>query len=343
MSPDRWSFPEGTAQFVDHEGIAALQILNNGRAALKDVQFRNGTISYDFKPANSMFAGIYFRTTEGGEGEHFYLRPFKPENRLASGAVQYAPWVRGVSLWDLFYPYQGSAFIKKDAWNQVKIEVSQKQLRATLNGEVVLQIPELLGSPLQGGFTFAGNGLYANLRIEHDRPRDLPDAAGPDITLHDPRYLREWLSSPATVLPRGTEVFEASLPDSTTVWTPITAERFGLLNLSRQYDRAPNRDDRRLVWLKTTLHSTADGQYRLQLGFNDEVWVFLNGQLIYSGQNRYARASEKEPDGRCDIDNASITLSLQEGANELVIGLANEFFGWGMIARLDSTEGLYRP
>lgn len=340
MSPDRWTFPEGTVTFINHQGTPALQILNNSRAVLKDVTFSTGTIEFDFAVANSMFSGIYFRTSNMGENEHFYLRPFKPENRLISGAVQYTPIVRDVSLWDLFYPYQGSAYIKTEGWNHVKLEVSKKRLRATVNGEVVLRIPELLTTLEEGGIALGGNGIYANLTITPGQPANLPDMPAPDLTLHDPRYLRQWVASPEIPLPRGVEVYEGSLPDSTTTWTPLKPERFGLLNLTRAYSASKDRNDRRFVWLKTTIHSETDQTHRLRLGFNDEVWVFLNGQLIFMDQNRYARASQKQPDGRCDLDNAAFDLNLQEGANELIIGVANEFFGWGMMARLDSTSGL---
>jgi hypothetical protein len=33
-------------------------------------------------------------------------------------------------------------------------------------------------------------------------------------------------------------------------------------------------------------------------------------------------------------------LPLIAGDNELLIGVGNDFYGWGMVARLDSLEGL---
>ncbi|MEM8599817.1 MAG: hypothetical protein AAGF99_07845 [Bacteroidota bacterium] len=48
----------------------------------------------------------------------------------------------------------------------------------------------------------------------------------------------------------------------------------------------------------------------------------------------------KEPRGRATIENISLELPLIEGENELLIAVANSFFGWGLIARLDDTEGL---
>jgi hypothetical protein len=46
------------------------------------------------------------------------------------------------------------------------------------------------------------------------------------------------------------------------------------------------------------------------------------------------------PKSRCTIENASIKLPLNEGENEILIGLANYFYGWGIIARLDDMNGI---
>jgi hypothetical protein len=48
----------------------------------------------------------------------------------------------------------------------------------------------------------------------------------------------------------------------------------------------------------------------------------------------------KQPRARCSIENATFTLPLQAGDNEVLIGVANDFYGWAVIARLDSMEGI---
>lgn len=48
----------------------------------------------------------------------------------------------------------------------------------------------------------------------------------------------------------------------------------------------------------------------------------------------------KEPDGRCSIENTSFNLPLNAGDNELLIGVANDFYGWGIVARIDSLAGV---
>ncbi len=167
--------------------------------------------------------------------------------------------------------------------------------------------------------------------------------AGDDPTAHDSYYLRDWLVTQPVDFPFGRDinVLAPGIPDSTTQWTPLPAEHRALVNLSRAFGMTMSpQGDRRLAWLKTTVSSEVDQRRRLDLGFSDEVWVFINGQLLHTDKNYFGTPSMKEPRGRCTLANTSFDLPLQEGENEILIGLANSFFGWGIIARLDNIVGL---
>jgi hypothetical protein len=48
----------------------------------------------------------------------------------------------------------------------------------------------------------------------------------------------------------------------------------------------------------------------------------------------------KDPDGRLSLHNGAFTLPLDAGANEVVVALANAFFGWGLVLRLDDPSGV---
>ena len=48
----------------------------------------------------------------------------------------------------------------------------------------------------------------------------------------------------------------------------------------------------------------------------------------------------KKPDGRLSLDNGAFTLPLEAGDNEVVVGVANAFFGWGLMLRLDDAAGV---
>jgi hypothetical protein len=69
--------------------------------------------------------------------------------------------------------------------------------------------------------------------------------------------------------------------------------------------------------------------------------VFVNGAAVYADKNEYAQGEpRKKPDGRLSLDNGAFTLPLRAGDNEIVIGVANAFFGWGLMLRLDDVAGV---
>ena len=56
--------------------------------------------------------------------------------------------------------------------------------------------------------------------------------------------------------------------------------------------------------------------------------------------NTYNNPISKEPNGRLHIENTTTDLPLKQGSNEILVSLANDFYGWGLVARLDNTDGI---
>jgi hypothetical protein len=96
---------------------------------------------------------------------------------------------------------------------------------------------------------------------------------------------------------------------------------------------------RRIVFLKTTLHSDQERVCQIQLGFLNEVWVFLNGEWLYVDKNYFGTPIAKQR-GRISIGNSSITVPLRQGDNVLLIGVGGGFYGWGVMARVEELEGI---
>jgi hypothetical protein len=111
------------------------------------------------------------------------------------------------------------------------------------------------------------------------------------------------------------------------------------VNLNRIF-KSGIRDQRRAAWLKITIHSDKDQEKTLHFGFSDEVWLFINGQILYVDKNYFGTPEQKVPRGRCTIDNSTVRIPLKQGDNTILIALTNYFYGWGIIARLDDTDGL---
>lgn len=345
MSAEEWEYQAGKVEFITHKGIKAVKMdENSGNMLLKDFNFKNGTIEFDVEVNRAMpFPTIYFRWQDSNEAEHVYLRTGVAGKNNALDAVQYASIVNGVNLWDLQHEYQTAATLKINEWNHVKVVVSGKQLRVYINNpsEPNLEIPCMEGNTSEGkiglGTGFPGQAIFANLVIRPDEVEGLPAQAAPDLTKHDTRYIRDWQVSVLDSLPYGKELNGFMLPKENTVWENISAERRGLVNLSRKFGNSKNR---RVVWLRAKIKSDFAQRQTLKMGFSDEIWVFVNQKPTYVDKEIYYQNMRKSPNGRISLDNCQFDISLKQGENELLIGLANDFYGWGIIAQLEDIEGV---
>lgn len=339
MTATNWEFTPGTVEFINQNGTPAMKILNaTERVKLKDVRFSDGTIEFDVEEAMEPFAGIFFRMADNRETEYFYLRVARAGNPVAMDAAQYAAFHKGVNLWDMLPHFQGPAKISKTQRNHVKLVISGKQMIVYVNDTIpTLEIPYLEGNFNEGGIAFNGRCILTNLVIKPGAVEGLPARAGFDPTHHDPRYIRTWQATEPQTMPKGKELSDDDFPKANTAWKVINAERRGLVNLTRLHGV----DGRRLVWLRTTLTSSSEQKRKINFGFSDEVWVFVNRQPVYFDKNFYGSpAMQKEPDGRISVENTEFTLPLRKGDNEVLIGVANDFFGWGIVARIDNMEGI---
>jgi len=308
-------------------------------AFLKDLSFTNGTIEYDVEPEDMSFTGFYFRRQDSLESENFYLRVFAAGLPNMMAAVQYTPVIGGVMLWNLMPHCQGAASFARGQWNHVKLVVSGAQMLVYVNdlNRPALEIPHLEGNTTAGGLGFNGKAVIANLVVTPDATEGLSPVAGFDPFYNDPRYLRQWSVTAPIPLPKGQELTGADLPKEGAAWTKITAERRGLVNLTRLFGESKTR---RVVWLKCRLKAPEAQNHKVDFGFTNEVWIFVNGKLAMVDKNFFDDIIRKQPRGRCSIENTSFNLPLQAGDNDILIGVANDFYGWGIIARMDVLDGI---
>lgn len=346
LSPEKWEFKEGKVEFFDKNGIKAMRIKqgNQGAVMLKDIMFKDGTIEFDFEPASPMTLGssptVYFRgNMQKNDTEIFYIRA-RPNKPTANDGIQYCSILGGVNMWDMYPEYQAPAFFEADKVNHLKMVISGQQMRVYVNdmNRPALQIPKLEGNSTEGMIALDGGMVVSNMQIKPNIIEDLPGFAAPDLTDHDAQYLRNWSLTKPSDLPIGNEVIVANLPKPDVFTETIEAERKGMINLSRRFG---GNNTRKVVWLKAKIKVMENQKNIMQLGFSDDVWVFLNNQMIYLDKNTYLQPPmRKYPEGRISIQNAKVNLNLKQGENELLIAVANDFYGWGIIARLENMDGV---
>lgn len=337
LKAENWEFKPGAVEFTTHRSVAAMKILTNTDSViLKNLDFKDGTIEYDIESPDRGFANIYFRRSNQKEKECFYLRT----GRSGKGeAVQYAPFIDGVNLWDMLFHFQSSATFEKEQWNHVKLVISGKQMRAYVNNKAVLAVSRLEGNTLHGGLAFEGQMIISNLVVKPGETEGLSPREESDLTDHDPRYIRKWLISQPTTTAKKLEFSYGNYPTKETKWDTIRAERRGLINITRMFGGVPP-PTRRLVWLKANIHSDTAQLRKMHLGLSDEVWIFINGKYLFADKNLYGAALRKEPNGRCALENTSFNLPLIKGDNELMIAVANDIYGWGIIALIDVMDDI---
>jgi len=338
MTPDLWQTDSGVFEKI--QGVDAIA-LRQGMASPKGVTLRNGTIEFDVQPF-VMGTGLAFRRKDDSTFEYFYIRP-NGKCAQSNDCLQYAPQTHGILLWDVFPRYQARATIRDGQWNHIKMVLSGQRMNLYVNREKTpsLKISRLEGDVAEGTLALEGPGYFANFSVTPDAVEGLPPDPEPDPTLSDSRFVRDWQLSPTSELPIGKDPSFEDMPGASARWMPFAAERGGLVNISRQYGLPLERPRRSLAWIKTNLTSEKAQSIKTSIGWVREVWVFVNGKLVYSDKNLYMPATaRKAPDGRCSLENGSFQLPLNSGNNEIAIAVASNFYGLAVVLRPDDITGL---
>ena len=343
MTADHWQTKEN-AEFLRVLGFYhGLMRLNNGNAVLKDFTFSNGTIEFDVNTIGRGMPGIAFRRQDEKNFELLYLRP-DPNCPAFGACVQYTPQTHGVMLWDFFPQYQTRAPLRENGWNHIKMVVSGRRMNVFVNDapSPTLQVDRLEGDALKGGLHLLGPATFANLTITPDAVEGLSPEPASDPLEADRGLVRNWSLSKYSALPNGKDPMYSEIPASSREWQPIRTESRGLVNISRVLGKPVPEPDRALAWLKTTITSDTKQAKKVQIGWTRELWVFVNGKLVYADKNLFEQErARKFPDARCSLDNGAFTLPLEAGDNEVAVAIANDFFGWGMMLRLADPEGVH--
>ena len=118
-------------------------------------------------------------------------------------------------------------------------------------------------------------------------------------------------------------------------WTPLPAEASGVANLARLHgvDETKN-----TVFARVTVTSDRAQVRKLRFGFSDRVRVYLDGRLLYAGDDGYTSRDYRFLGTIGTFDE--LYLPLEAGENELWFALSEDFGGWGLLAFFEDPSGL---
>jgi len=350
VPPDspRWDF-QGEAKPAEYLGRKCLQ-LDGGAAVLKDFEMRDAVIDVDVAtPAARGFFGFDIRI-EAGEAnyEEIYLRQHKSG---LPDAMQYTPVLYTGRNWQIFNGpgFTGAVDIPKSQWFHLRLEVTGAQAKLFVKDmEKSALVMDDLKSGVQKGqvalFTLTGATYFSNFEI-----RATPDAAWQrHLPAMQPNVLTRWSISPAyDGLQRNLERPLSAAESAAIQWQDVEAEPPGFVVLYRYRDaphprvtfqgdfssRLQPQPGMKALYAHTNIDSDRDQVKKLEIGYSDDVSVFLNGKILYRGRSAQGF---RDPGflGIVNPENDAVYLPLKKGHNELVLALSELGGGWGFICRL---------
>ncbi len=92
-----------------------------------------------------------------------------------------------------------------------------------------------------------------------------------------------------------------------------------------------------MLYARTSIDSDRDQIKKLEIGYSDEVSVFLNGRILFRGRSAQGF---RDPGflGIMNPENDTVYLPLKKGTNELLLAVSELGGGWGFICRLAELE-----
>lgn len=337
FSDERWEIDGAEFRVEDVNGTEALFLLR-GTAFLKDAEFHNGIIEFDIMTNGERgFSGAYFRFTDPGNGEDFYIRPHQSGNEDAN---QYTPVFNGLTAWQLYFgpSFSAPTPFKVNEWMHIKIVILETRADVYIDSdEPVLHISELKQANV-AGWIGVDSGFapvhFAN--FSYQKTDDIEIKGTPSAVKEKPAGLIEtWAVSKTfdEAQLSGSTLPGAVLADQT--WTALPVEDWGYANLARVQGIA---QEANTAFAKLTITADEGTSKDIAFGYSDRVKVYLNGDLLYSGNNGYMTRDYRYL-GTIGLFDA-VSLNLKEGENELLFAVSESFGGWGIMAAMEDQEGV---
>ena len=354
VPPDspRWDL-EGQAKVADYQGRKCL-MLNGGAAILKDFEMRDGVIDVDVAtPAARGFFGFDVRIDQKGENyEEIYLRQHESGQ---ADAMQYTPILKTGRNWQLYNGpgFTGAVDIPKATWFHMRLEVTGAQAKLYVKD---MEKPALVMDDLKSGvqkgqialYVLTGETYYSNFEV-----RTTPEVAWErHLPAMPPNTLTKWSISPSyDGLARNLER-PLSLAESAAIhWEDVEAEPPGLVVLYRYRDaphprvtfqsdfskRLEAQPGIKVLYARTIIASDREQVKKLEIGYSDDVSVFLNGKILYRGRSAQGFRDPRFL-GIVNPENDAVYLPLKKGSNELTLAVGELGGGWGFICRLVDPE-----
>jgi hypothetical protein len=350
MSPESFvaSTPNGPSansgpQFGEFLARKAVY-LPSGLITVRGSKLRDGTIDVDVATKQgALFTGVAFRIESDANLEIVYLRPGASDT---IEAMQYTPRLNGDAIWQLLNTSheKASAHFPKDRWFHMKLVISGRTCTVFMNNSPVptMTVTNLRRGDSEGaiGLWGLGGGAYfSNLSYTPSQDRaPLPEL----LPFKEAGILSDWELSPSF---DAADVDAATYPESIANWDKVRAEDPGFVMVNRYRTSPamfpmPSREDMRkgrvkgakLVFARARVVSPDSADRTLQIGYSDDIVVYLNGKPVFSGKNALGYRSD-DALGVFGL-NDRVPIHLNAGDNELLVAVTEYNGGWAFECKL---------
>lgn len=334
FTSENWDF--GDAQFTteNYMGVESLQI-TNGLISLSDVELLDGTIEVDVNFPNArFFPSVLFRMQDPQNSENFYIRPHQSGN---PDAAQYTPVFNGVSGWQLYHGegYSQATELEPDLWHHIKINILGDEADIYFNDmeTPLLKVTDLKREPRAGKIALSTGAPvhFANFKYSLAKPtlvnRETTQMETP------PGLITEWNIS--NVVQDDVYRDKPEINAQNLFWRSFQTEPSGTINLARFGQRSEGMNT---VIAKLDLTAADAMRKPLVFGYSDFIWIYINGKQIYGGRNDF-RSRDFRYLGTIGFFD-SVFLPLNEGNNEVLFVVGENFGGWGLKAFMPDQQGI---
>jgi hypothetical protein len=333
MEPQYWDTAGTNSKFISYNNRKAIH-LTSSMLRLKNQTFENGIIEVDVAVLNERsFSGLVFREANGHH-EELYLRLHKSGQ---PDAVQYTPSFNKESVWHHYPEYQAAYSYAGKEWVHVKIEINGVTCKIFLDtvSKPLIVIPVLRTGNNKGniGLWANNNAIFSNFKYTK-----LPDGGSDNkaAAINSPQIIRNYQLSEAEEIRKDKIQQPVFIP--ITSWQNVTAEPDGLLNIGKfiKKKRAGSFEENSndLVWIKFSVLSDKETTRQLFFEFTNRCWVYINGKLLYAGDNTFRlRGLLFRGELGKNINSQSLYLPLTKGENEIRVAVTAVANGWGWMAR----------
>jgi len=335
FSSPQWSIEGTDHEIVQYKGQEALR-LRGAQAWLDDPQFKTGTLEFDIAFSDTRgFQGVRWQVQDHSNFEEFYLRSHLSE---MPDANQYNPVIAGNSGWQLYHGEGYSApSLYSDDWMHVRIVLDGEGGDVYIDSESPQFRFTQKGHMGAGGFGVYASGFNTSYFANFSYRAADESLSGELVEFEDNSAgtVVSWMVSDPfgnDDMPDGDGLRSEAL--SSRNWQKLWAEEKGITNLAHA---AIGKEGRNTL-ARVTIGADQTAWTSVRFGYSDRVLVYLNGKLLYKGDNTYVTRDYRYLGTIGQFDE--LPLELQEGDNELVFVVSETFGGWGVTAMFTETEGL---